>query len=92
MPIVAMMSRDTKTLAEQRGITLTLPPKEGRTGRLPKRLLTPLVKVQDFQRGLYLKAKRERKPLGEWLSESRMTEKVTFGLMRGRWKHQHFDA
>ena len=59
MPIVARMSEDNKTSTEQRGITLTLPPKEGRTGRLPKRLLTPLVKVQDFQRGLYLKAKRK---------------------------------
>lgn len=59
MPIVAMMSEDTKTSTMQRGITLTLPPKEGGTGRLPKRLPTPLEKVQDFQRGLYLKAKRE---------------------------------
>ena len=58
MPIIAMMSEDTKTLAEQRGITLTLPPKEGGTGRLPKRLPTPQEKVQNFQRGLYLKAKR----------------------------------
>jgi group II intron reverse transcriptase/maturase len=59
MPIIAMMSGDTKTLEEQRGITLTLPPKEGGTGRLPKRLPTPLEKVQNFQRGLYLKAKRK---------------------------------
>ena len=58
MPIVVKMSEDTKTLAEQRGITLTLPPKEGGTGRLPKRLPTPQEKVQNFQRGLYLKAKR----------------------------------
>ena len=60
MPIVAKMSEDNRTSTEQRGITLTLPPKEGRTGRLPKRLLTPaLLKVQDFQRGLYLKVKRK---------------------------------
>lgn len=59
MPIVVKMSEDTKTSTERRGITLTLPPKEGGTGRLPKRLLTPLAKVQDFQRGLYLKAKRK---------------------------------
>lgn len=59
MSIVAMMSEDTKTLMERRGITLTSPPNEGRTGRLPKRLPTPLEKVQDFQRGLYLKAKRK---------------------------------
>lgn len=59
MPIVAMMSEDTKTSAEQRGITLILPPKEQGTGRLPKRLLTPIVKVQELQRGLYLKAKRK---------------------------------
>ncbi|MEK9149759.1 MAG: reverse transcriptase domain-containing protein, partial [Candidatus Desantisbacteria bacterium] len=59
MPIVAMMSGDTKTLTKPRGITLTLPPKECGTGRLPKRLSTPQEKVQDFQRGLYLKAKRK---------------------------------
>lgn len=59
MPIRAMMSKDTKTLTKQRGITLTLPPKEEGTGRLPKRLSTPQEKVQDFQRGLYLKAKRK---------------------------------
>jgi group II intron reverse transcriptase/maturase len=59
MPIVAMMSEDNKTSTEQRGITLTLPPKERGTGRLPRRLLTPLEKVQEFQRGLYLKAKRK---------------------------------
>lgn len=46
-------------MTEQRGITLTMPPKEGGTGRLSKRLLTPLERVQDFQRGLYLKAKRK---------------------------------
>jgi len=46
-------------MTKRRGITLTLPPKEGRTGRLPKRLPTPLKKVQEFQRGLYLKAKRK---------------------------------
>lgn len=59
MSIVAKMSGDNKTLTEQRGITLTLPLKKGRTGRLPKRLLTPFERVQDFQRGLYLKAKRK---------------------------------
>lgn len=36
-----------------------MPPKGGGTGRLPKRLLTPQEKVQEFQRGLYLKAKRK---------------------------------
>lgn len=61
MSIVAMMSEDTKTLAEQRGITLTLPPKECGTGRLPKRLSTPLERVQKLQRGLYLKAKRKER-------------------------------
>jgi len=59
MPIVAMMSKDNRTLTKPRGITLTLSPKEGRTGRLPKRLPTSLEKVRDFQRGLYLKAKRK---------------------------------
>ncbi len=51
--------KDNITLTKPRGITLTLPPKEEGTGRLPKRLLTPPEKVQDFQRGLYLKAKRK---------------------------------
>ncbi len=60
MPIVVKMSRDSKTQTERRGITLTLPPKERGTGRLPKRLLTPLEKVQELQRGLYLKAKRKK--------------------------------
>ena len=46
-------------MTERRGITLTMPLKEGGTGRLPNRLLTPLEKVQDFQRRLYLKAKRK---------------------------------
>lgn len=59
MPIVAKMLKDNKTLTKRRGITLTLPPKEGGTGRLPKRLSTPIEKVQEFQRGLYLKAKRK---------------------------------
>jgi len=61
MPIVAKMSKDNRTLTERRGITLTLPPKEGGTGRLSckARLPTPLERVQDFQRGLYLKAKRK---------------------------------
>jgi group II intron reverse transcriptase/maturase len=55
------MSRDNKTLTERRGITLTLPPKERGTGRLSASggLLTPLEKVQELQRGLYLKAKRK---------------------------------
>jgi RNA-directed DNA polymerase len=58
MPIRAMMSKDNITLTKQRGITLTSPPKEDGTGRLPKRLPTPVLqKVQNFQRGLYLKAK-----------------------------------
>lgn len=61
MPVRAMKSKDSITLTEQRGITLTLPPKEGRAGRLSASggLPTPLEKVREFQRGLYLKAKRK---------------------------------
>ena len=57
MPIVVMMSEENRSSTERRGITLTMPPKEREAGRLPKRLLTPLEKVQDFQRGLNLKGK-----------------------------------
>lgn len=60
MPIVAMKSKDSITYDQRRGITLTLPPKESGTKRLPKRLPTlEAQKVRDFQRGLYLKAKRK---------------------------------
>lgn len=61
MPIVVMMSEDNKTLTEQRGITLTMPPKEQGTGRLSASggLLTPKAMVQELQRGLYLRAKRK---------------------------------
>jgi len=51
MPIIVKMSKDNKTLTKRRGITLTMPPKEGRAGRLPKRLSTPLEKVREFHRG-----------------------------------------
>lgn len=62
MSIVVKMLRDNKTLTERRGITLTAPPKEGRTGRLSAKsgLATPLEKVREFQRGLYLKAKQKK--------------------------------
>lgn len=60
MPIVVKMLRDNKTLAERRGITLIVPPTEGRARRLLKKLLTPLEKAREFQRGLYLKAKRKK--------------------------------
>lgn len=62
MPIVAMKSKDNITYDERRGITLTMPPKERGTGRLPEGLPTPEAqRVQDFQRRLYLKAKRKEK-------------------------------
>lgn len=46
-----MKSRDNKTKTERRGIINYAP--EGRTGRLPKRLLTSREKVWEFQRGLF---------------------------------------
>lgn len=62
MPIVVKMLEDNKTSTERRGITLIVPPKEVGTGRLHDevKLLTPLEKVRDFQRGLYLKAKQKK--------------------------------